>query len=103
MAKKAPKLSFSGVTSDGVTRAVSGIFRFHSEHGLPLVDILDLLKTINVIIDWPDFIAGAKQDGWKDRTIVSKIVSACTEVYDKEYTAEVEKRLRSYLSSDRHG
>lgn len=93
MAKqKGPAIEISGKTTEDAP-VMKGLFRYHADLGLPLEDLLDMVNAKGWIVDWPDFVAGAKQDGWKDRTIVSKIVSACNEVYGKEHVGEVEKRL----------
>lgn len=57
-----------------------------------------MLQASQWVVDWPDFVNAAKKDGWKARTIVSKIVAACTEVYGKDYASEVEKRLAWVVS-----
>jgi len=91
MAKKGPAIEISGKTTEDA-HVMRGLFRFHADLGIPMDDLLDMVNARGWVVDWPDFIAGAKKDGWNDRTIISKIVSACTEVYGKEYAAEVEKR-----------
>ena len=97
MSKKGPVITISGKTKDNKP-VMQGVFRFHADLGIPIDDLLDIVNARGWVVDWPDFIAGAKQDGWNNRTIISKIVSACTEVYGKEHATEVERRVLFVLS-----
>jgi len=72
-------------------------FPLYAEAGLPLESILDMFNFNNWVVDWADFVAGAKADGWNVRTIQAKVFAACAEVYGKAHAHEVEKRLSLIL------
>lgn len=93
MAKNtAPSLLKSGETPGGLP-VIRGVFYYHSTVGLPLTDILDVMSRKKQVVDWADFVAGARKDGWSWRTIKSKISESTANVYGREYAQEVRNRL----------
>ena len=73
---------------------VKGVFPlFSSLTGLPLQDILEILKQNNMVVDWVDFYEQSIKEGWKpDRTII-KIRDSVGDVFGSKYGEEVKKRL----------
>ena len=90
------ELAVSGKTDDG-KMVVSGVFPIYSSVGLPLQDIVEILNTNKMLVDWQDFYHQAIKEGWKsDRTFI-KIREAVGDIFGPTYGAEVEKRLNLTL------
>lgn len=85
-------MKYSGHTVDGHT-VLSDMFSFYGTHGVSLENILHYMKQNSLVMDWMNYIDGARKDGHKSRTIKARILSAVSEVYGKEYCKQVELRL----------
>lgn len=61
-------------------------FKLCDTHGVPLASLLIILMQNRMIIDWKQYINSAEKAGWKEKTIVSRIISACRDSgYGKDY------------------
>lgn len=86
----------TGITTDGKP-VVAGVFKLMSTHGLPLEFILEELKRRGLVTDWVDFVVKARADGWKDRTIVSRVEAAVGDVFGARYRQEFMTLLNALL------
>jgi alanyl-tRNA synthetase len=77
---------------------VPGVFKMLDTFGFPLEEVVFILRERGYVVAWDEFIRDARNHGWKDKTIRRKILSAVSEVFDKEYVREVERRLGAYVS-----
>lgn len=66
--------------------------------GLPLEYCLEILNDHNMVVDWIDFIESSLKHGWKISTTLIRVETAVTEIYGKEYSDQVLKRLNFYTS-----
>lgn len=82
----------SGITTDD-RPVLAGVFPLFGTHGLPLDIILAELNARGLVVDWPDYVAGALSDGHKPPRIRSRIVEAVEDVMGTEVSREVGKRL----------
>jgi len=73
------------------------VFPLYAEVGIPLETLLDMFNLKNWVVDWTDFVTGAKADGWNSRTIQAKVFASCSEVYGRDYAREVDNRLALIL------
>lgn len=48
-------------------------------------------------MDWLSWMTDALKDGWKPKTIKSKMISAIEEVYGQKYCNGFENKLKEYL------
>lgn len=58
---------------------------------------MDELNKEKCLIDWIDFIEYTIEKNWKVTQTISKIEESLVDVFGKEYSDEVIKRLRYYL------
>jgi len=65
--------------------------------GLPLLFILDILNEENCLVDWIDFIDYSIEKKWNINQTFSKIEEGLVDVFGREYSDNVVKRLRYYL------
>ncbi len=87
-------MNIVGETEDG-KQVVDSVFKMYDTFGLPLVDLVILIRKNDLIIDWISFYEDAEKAGWKNKTIMNKIEGALVDAhYDKDYKDEVIKRLR---------
>lgn len=70
---------------------------FSSLTGLPLENILEVLRKHNMIVDWIDFYEQSVKEGWKSNRTINKIKESVSEIYGTEFGIETEKRLNLYL------
>ena len=68
-----------GVTESGAI-VVGGVFKLMDTIGLPLDIIVQELKQRNIIPAWDHFILDAKAAGWKQKTIIRKMVEIDVEI-----------------------
>jgi alanyl-tRNA synthetase len=78
--------------SNGIP-VLAGISTFTNTHGLPLEIVLHFCKEKNYLVDWLDYVNGCLKDGHNFNTIKSRIEAACSDIYGKDYTKEIQKRL----------
>jgi len=76
---------------------IKGIGKFVDSQGLPLQFVLDELNKNNCLIDWVDFIEYTIVKNWNITNTLTKIEEACTEVFGKDYSEQIQIRLRYYL------
>ena len=81
-----------GVTTDGKA-VVAGVYEFYETHGLPLDVLFDSLDQKNQIPCWISFYKSASLAGMKHERILSKLEEAISDVYGKEFTDAVIKKL----------
>lgn len=84
-------MAIAGKTTDG-KRVVSGLFNLVGTYGLPVDVLVEETMERGIVIDMADFIDSAKQDGWKDRTIVSRF-SETRLGSDPEFMSRLSKYL----------
>ncbi len=85
-------LSISGYTPESIP-VISGFSHFANTEGLPLEIILMWCQERKFVVDWMDYIQGCLKDGHNFRTIRARIISACSDIYGRDYSKEIEKRL----------
>jgi len=73
--------------------ALPGIFKVCDTHGLPLETVIELLNDRGHVVAWDEFVADAREHGWKDTTIRKKILGGVNEVFGPTYRKEVSDRL----------
>lgn len=74
------------------------IFDLVATHGVPLATILSLVDTKNGVVDWKSFARRAIAEKWNKRSLKSKIVEACNEVYGAQ-TLNFEKLTQALIDS----
>lgn len=79
---------------------VKGVFSlFSSLTGLPLQDILEVLKQENMVVDWIDFYDQSVKESWKPERTLVKIRDSVGDVFGPETGKEIIKRLKFYLKT----
>lgn len=73
------------------------MFKVHETHGVPLDTIIQVLEENNMIIDWIEFFEESLKCNWNIKTTVNKIQVSLLDLYGKEYSDEVIKRLKMYI------
>lgn len=86
----------SGETTEG-RPVYAEVFPLVGTHGIPLELILHQFKDNGIVMDWPDYVAGAMKDGHKPRTIKARILSAVGDVYGPEHRDQVGVRLNRLM------
>ena len=76
---------------------VSEIFSFYDSLGLPLEDIILILKERNIVIDWISLYEDAISNGWLIPTFFEKITPILEDLFDKEYKNVVISSLIYYV------
>jgi len=69
---------------------------FSSLTGLPLEDILEVLKQNNMIVDWLDFYDQAMEENWKPKRTLLKIRDSVGEVYGSKVGEEIMKKFKIF-------
>lgn len=87
----------TGITETGV-QIVAGCFRLVDEQGLPLEEVVILLRDRNYMMDWLDFYDRAIEHGWRRDRVILRMVSAVGDAYGPEFQAEWERRLTFHRS-----
>lgn len=77
-------------------KVVSGLVHFYNSVGLPLQDILQYCVENNYQPSWIHFYVEATQIGWNEKTIMSRLREAITDIYGIQYWNEVEKRFEEW-------
>ena len=78
---------------------LAGVFPLVGTHGVPLEIVLDFFQRRGMVMDWPDYIAGALADGHKPRTIKARILAAVGDVYGPDHRKAVAERLERFFSA----
>ena len=86
------KFDIVGVTPEGVN-VMSGVFSLFDTYGLPLDSILDMMKDKNMIPCWTTFYNDATTNGWKHKSVMTRLVPLIGDVYGPEFSTEVGRRL----------
>lgn len=79
-----PTLVITGKTQDG-RQVVGGVFKLFDTFGIPLDMVLMNLEDHGLVVDWPDFIEAALIQGWKMKTVVSRLGEAIPDVHGPLY------------------
>lgn len=91
-------LKINGKTNDNkLVLSGESIFRFMDTRGMPLENILMVLDKNEYSIDWVGFIQISQKSGWKLKGTLTKIQTGLSEMWGKEYSDSVIKRLEEYL------
>ena len=86
-----------GLTEDGkVVLSGYSVFRFIDTKGMPLENILMILDKDKYVIDWIDFVKTTIKHNWKLKGTLVKIENGLTEIYGKEYSIQIIKRLNQH-------
>ena len=85
-------LQHSEYTEDGKP-VVNGVYYLVGSHGVPLELVLMFFKQEGFVVNWVNYIDHALKDGANVCSIRSKIEAAVSDVYGKNYCAEVLKRM----------
>ena len=75
------------------------VFKFIDSKGVPLENILMILEKDKYVIDWLDFITTSVEHKWRLKGTLVKIEKGTTEIYGKEYSLEIMKRLNLVCKS----
>jgi hypothetical protein len=95
--KQIEKLTFKVVGKLGDGRPiVSNCFVWYDTIGLPVADLLGLLKSKNIMMSWQHFYDDAKKAGWSRDRILSVLSEAIFEVYGKDFRDAVIKAMQDY-------
>jgi hypothetical protein len=81
-----------GVTKDGL-RLFSGVYKFFETHGMPLDELLQILKDRSTMPSWLHFYDEARAAGMKHDRILSKLDPAISDVYGSKFRDTVLERL----------
>jgi|AntRauTorcE11897_2_1112592.scaffolds.fasta_scaffold06182_3 hypothetical protein len=90
------KYRFSGKTKDGKS-VVAGCFTMYDSTGMPLPVMFTLISLQGWVPDIVYFYECAKNAGWKEKTIYSRLEEACLDGFNKKYWHEVKERLDFYI------
>lgn len=82
----------SGKTEEGKL-VISGVFKLYDTLGLPLEILFMEMKKNDLVPDWVDFYNCAIAQGWKKKTILSRLGTAIRASYGKEFELYVLKIL----------
>jgi hypothetical protein len=92
------KLTILGKTEDGLFQVVDGttVFKLYDQTGMPLDIVFMELRDRGYMPAWETFYAAAQGNGWKHKTIVSRLREALG-VYNhnKNFTEAVLARLEA--------
>lgn len=80
---------------------VGGVAALSCTHGVPLEVTLSFFKERELVVGWPDYVAGCLADGHKLGTIRSRILAAVSDVHGTSYLEGFKPRLDSVLDSMR--
>jgi len=84
----------NGLTEDGkIVLSGYSVFKYIDTKGVPLENILMTTDRNKYVIDWLDFITTSVEHKWKLKGTLVKIENGIKEVYGKEYSLEIMKRL----------
>jgi len=75
----------------------SDVFNLCDSQGMPLDSVLDRLKEDEKLVSWCDYFEAGVDHGWKWDRIFSMIEYSLDDIYGREYSGEVLKRLRVYI------
>ena len=95
MKNKRKKLRVIGKTTEG-TLVVEGIFPIMDTLGMPLDHVFDMLRIKDMIPSWNCFYDEAKEAGWIDRTIFTRLSEGIGTTYRPEMRDVVLDRLKTY-------
>jgi len=79
---------------------VNGAYHLYSTFGIPLEYICLVLSQNRYIIDWLGLISDAIGVGMKQSNIISKVKVVTLDVYGKEFSDAVMKRINLLLKQD---
>ena len=81
-----------GKTEDG-QKVVSGVFKLFDTLGLPLEDVFTQCKKNNYLPSWTHFYNDAMKQGWKHKTIMTKLKDSMYGIYEDEWVKVVLERI----------
>lgn len=80
--------------------AVAGFFTLVDGQGLPLDIVLHYFNDHGMIPCWLTFFMESLDRGWNPRSTLSKIESACADVYGHKHAEVVVGRLKELTQAD---
>ena len=97
--KKRSSTSFTlnGKTTDG-KNVYGNVLKILESRGIPLEMALEYIDSQNGVVDWVEFIDTSLVIGWKLKSTINRIHTACVDVYGKEYAEQVVDRLKIYVT-----
>lgn len=91
-------LKIVGKTPEGKD-VIQGVFKLVSSlTGLPLENILLLMKKHDMVVDWLDFYEQCLKNNWNPNRTLERIRLSVREVYGDEHSEETMKRLKFCLT-----
>lgn len=81
-----------GETIDGRI-VVANLFFLYDTLGMPLADVIDRLIDADIQPCWTSFYRDAKNAGWKDKTILSRLEEGILDTYGTDYWEQVQLRF----------
>ena len=80
------ELRVVGETLEGLPVIDGGwVFYMTDTKGLHLTDVLCFLKEQGMECGWPGYIEAAEQQGWKEKTYLSRVREGITDCYGKDW------------------
>lgn len=79
---------------------LNGMFKLYDTIGLPLTIIIEELSKRNLGICWTSFIKEARNAGWKEKTITSRIEESLVEFYGREYWEQWNYRYSQWIRNE---
>lgn len=95
MRKTKKGFNIVAVTPEGVY-VVDGVFRVFDSLGMPLDEIFNQCKQRNLMPSWTHFYDDARIQGWSHETIMNRLETTIPDIYGKEFSDNVMKRLQIY-------
>lgn len=78
---------------------VDGVYYLYNTYGIPLEYICLVLAENNYIINWLNLITDATDVGMKQSNIISKIRTITLDVYGKDFSNQIIKRINLCLKN----
>tara|TARA_Y100000310_G_scaffold332803_1_gene409076 strand:+ start:598 stop:891 length:294 start_codon:yes stop_codon:yes gene_type:complete len=91
-------MKIKGKTKSGLY-VVSNTYYYYNTYGIPLEYIVLFLAKYGYIIDWLDLLSDAVDMGMKQSNIISKIRNATLDVYGKDISDSIIKRIHLCLKN----
>jgi len=96
MSKKI-KFDISGKTVDDKL-VVRGIFNAVETYGVPLTDVLILLKESDLVVDWIDYYDTAIKSGMTKDRILERLKYNISDAFSAEYSSHVIDALKYHIN-----
>tara|TARA_Y100000310_G_scaffold31833_1_gene30171 strand:- start:9690 stop:9965 length:276 start_codon:yes stop_codon:yes gene_type:complete len=91
-------MKIKGKTKSGLY-VVSNTYYYYNTYGIPLEYIVLFLADNGYIIDWLDLLSDATKMGMKPSNMIGKIRTATLDVYGKDVSNSIIKRINLMLGN----